>query len=432
MSYDIEVWRIIKKKNLPIPPKKDDNGQVIVSSDPLDLEDYTEKQSVVIQVNAKVKNMLYNAISGEEYENISSCETAKEIWDMLEVIDEGTNKVKETRINLLVRDYDLFQMKDRESVEEMFSRNFQKKKSFGAWSDEEEFDHEEIANMCFMTINEESSECSGELGLMANKGTSEVRLPTCPICQELQEFIDIAFADIEKVLNELRKIQREKKDWALKLEVCEIDRDMLQDKVYELQLQLNGLRKSTSHSSVRSNQFALHKSPTRTRNPSSCTHCSKNGHNSNHYKFSIRGEKASEYSNNPSYFYCGILDHTSNHCRFKNNRRWEQCKKNRKWKWYLDSACSRHMTGDKQLFKTVIKLDGGIVTFGDKSKGNVIGVGRVPLGSTCDVDEVYLVDELGYNLLSINQLYDNDYEFRFKKHDWFIEDESGKVILCGN
>ncbi|XP_019263929.1 PREDICTED: uncharacterized protein LOC109241630 [Nicotiana attenuata] len=109
----------------------------------------------------------------------------------------------------------------------------------------------------------------------------------------------------------------------------------------------------------------------------------------------------------------------------------EHLKKNRKGKWYLDSACSRHMTGDKQLFKTVIKLDGGTITFGDKSKENVIGVGKVPLSSTCDVDEVYQVDELGYNLLSISQLYEKDYEVRFKKHGWFIEDESGKVILSG-
>ncbi|XP_019267784.1 PREDICTED: uncharacterized protein LOC109245054 [Nicotiana attenuata] len=71
---------------------------------------------------SKQKNLLYNAISGEEYEKISSCEIAKEMWDKLEFTYEGTNKVKETRINLIVRDYELFQIKDGESVEEMFSR----------------------------------------------------------------------------------------------------------------------------------------------------------------------------------------------------------------------------------------------------------------------------------------------------------------------
>ncbi|XP_070034664.1 uncharacterized protein [Nicotiana tomentosiformis] len=122
LSYDIKVWRVIKKGNLPIPPKKDANGQVILSSDPLDLDDYTDEQAAAITVNAKAKNLLYNTISGEEYEKRSSCKTAKEMWDKLEVTYEGTNKVKETRINLLVWDYELFQIKDGESVEEMFSR----------------------------------------------------------------------------------------------------------------------------------------------------------------------------------------------------------------------------------------------------------------------------------------------------------------------
>ncbi|XP_070042970.1 uncharacterized protein [Nicotiana tomentosiformis] len=122
MPYDIKVWRVIKKKNLPISQLKDENGQVIVSTNPLDLDDYTDEQAVVITVNAKATNLLYNAISGEEYEKISSCETAKEVWDKLEITYEGTNKVKETRINLLVRDYELFQMKNGEPVEEMFSR----------------------------------------------------------------------------------------------------------------------------------------------------------------------------------------------------------------------------------------------------------------------------------------------------------------------
>nr|XP_016485315.1 PREDICTED: uncharacterized protein LOC107805756 [Nicotiana tabacum] len=94
----------------------------------------------------------------------------------------------------------------------------------------------------------------------------------------------------------------------------------------------------------------------------------------------------------------------------------EHRKKNRKGKWYLDSTCSRHMTSDKQMFKTVTKLDGAKITFGDKSKGNIIGVGRVPLSSTCNVDEIYLVDELGY-----------DYEVRFKKHGWFIKEESESI-----
>ncbi|XP_075074304.1 uncharacterized protein LOC142161950 [Nicotiana tabacum] len=76
----------------------------------------------VVQVNNKARNLLHNAISGEEYENISSCDTAKEMWDKPEVTYEGTSKVKETHINMLVHDCELFSMKEGESFEEMFAR----------------------------------------------------------------------------------------------------------------------------------------------------------------------------------------------------------------------------------------------------------------------------------------------------------------------
>ncbi|XP_009628611.1 uncharacterized protein [Nicotiana tomentosiformis] len=243
---------------------------------------------------------------------------------------------------------------DCPELKKKLSRNFQKKKSFGAWSDEEESDHEEIANMCFMAIKEDSNEDSYELGLMADEGTneeedsselglmtdegtSEVRLPTCPNYYELQEFIEIALADIERVLNELRKIQREKKDWALKLEVYEIEHDMLQDEVNKLQLQLNGLRKSTSHGSVKSNEIVPHISLIRTRNSHACSYCGKNGHNTNQCMNRIRAERGSENPNNTSCFYCKKFGHTSNHCRFKDNRRWV-------WRPKFSSQANTHKT----------------------------------------------------------------------------------------
>ena len=36
--------------------------------------------------------------------------------------------------------------------------------------------------------------------------------------------------------------------------------------------------------------------------------------------------------------------------------------------WYLNSSCSRHMTGDQSLFKVFESKNGGNVTFGDGSK----------------------------------------------------------------
>lgn len=62
--------------------------------------------------------MLYNSTSGKEYEKISDC---MKKWDKLEVTYECTNKVKKTIASLLVCEYELFQMKEGEYVESIFS-----------------------------------------------------------------------------------------------------------------------------------------------------------------------------------------------------------------------------------------------------------------------------------------------------------------------
>ena len=48
-----------------------------------------------------------------------------------------------------------------------------------------------------------------------------------------------------------------------------------------------------------------------------------------------------------------------------------------KSEWYLDSGCSRHMTGDKEQFNKLNAKDGGHVTFGDNAKGKIIGIGEI-------------------------------------------------------
>nr|XP_017228913.1 PREDICTED: uncharacterized protein LOC108204124 [Daucus carota subsp. sativus] len=45
--------------------------------------------------------------------------------------------------------------------------------------------------------------------------------------------------------------------------------------------------------------------------------------------------------------------------------------------WYLDSGCSRHMTGNKSLLNSIRKVTAGSVTFGDSSKGSIIGIGDI-------------------------------------------------------
>ena len=46
--------------------------------------------------------------------------------------------------------------------------------------------------------------------------------------------------------------------------------------------------------------------------------------------------------------------------------------------WYVDSGCSRHMTGNKELlFEYEEKVGGGSVTFGENRKGQIKGYGVI-------------------------------------------------------
>ena len=59
--------------------------------------------------------------------------------------------------------------------------------------------------------------------------------------------------------------------------------------------------------------------------------------------------------------------------------------------WYLDNGCSRHMTGDRSLFKVFESKKGGNVTFGDGSKSQIKGKGIIFLLGLLDIANVLYV-----------------------------------------
>jgi len=84
--------------------------------------------------------------------------------------------------------------------------------------------------------------------------------------------------------------------------------------------------------------------------------------------------------------------------------------------WYLDSGCTRHMTGDRSLFQTLTMKEGGTVGFGGNQTGKIIGSGTIG-NSSISINNVWLVDVLNHNLLSISQFCDNGYDVLFVKNN---------------
>jgi hypothetical protein len=99
--------------------------------------------------------------------------------------------------------------------------------------------------------------------------------------------------------------------------------------------------------------------------------------------------------------------------------------------WLMDSGCSRHMTGNRKLFFSLIPLSHKeYVTFGDDKKGKVLDTGIIKVNDCFTLNDVALMDRLRYNLLSISQLVDADLSVLFHKSDSRVLDLSGGLV-CG-
>ena len=85
-------------------------------------KDWSEDDKKKVCYNAKAKNIITSALSADEFFRVSNCKTAKEMWDTLQEMHEGTTDVKRARTNTLMHEYELFSMKKDESISDMQTR----------------------------------------------------------------------------------------------------------------------------------------------------------------------------------------------------------------------------------------------------------------------------------------------------------------------
>ena len=91
------------------------------------------------------------------------------------------------------------------------------------------------------------------------------------------------------------------------------------------------------------------------------------------------------------------------------------------------------MTGDEAQFISLTPKSGGLVTFGDNSKGKIIGIGDVDKNFSISIKNILLVKGLKHNLLSISQLYDKRCKIFFESSKCEVIDiNNNKTILTGN
>ncbi|KAH9802698.1 hypothetical protein KPL71_001497 [Citrus sinensis] len=572
-ALDYEIWEIVNDGPF-MPLTKNEVGEDI----PKPSRDWNEFEKRKASLNSKAMNALFCALDKKEFHRVSSCESANEIWHKLEVVYEGTNQVKESKISRYTRQYELFQMEQNENVYSMYTRftdivntlgalgktfsnsekvkkiirslpkewrpkrtaieeakdlnvlpiddligslisyeedlaaekgHEEKKKNIALKaskreSDEEsEMDDEELAMLArrFRKFYKKNNEQRKFRGYKNKKEKNEpitcyeckkpghIR-PECPLlnkfkkkamvatwddsdeetsdedeqqemtnlalmaigeesCDELDEVsvlptydeLHDAFNDLH---DELMKIG--KKNISLKKKMIELknENDSFSAKITCLELENKTLHdsiasfenSSTSHEHLESHMNDLKNENEMLRKKSNelneivlkFTNGQKMLDNLLNSQKCVFDKSGIGYKPNlkQKFYKSYFVKNTS-----INNKIGLKKKKN---KWYLDSGCSRHMTGNYSWFSSFTKIEnGGDVSFGDNSKGKIIGIGNVGNVSSTLIENVCLVENLKHNLLSISQLCDKGYRVIFDESKCVIENAcDGKVLFVGN
>ena len=101
--------------------------------------------------------------------------------------------------------------------------------------------------------------------------------------------------------------------------------------------------------------------------------------------------------------------------------------------WYVDSGCSKHMTGEWSNFVTFDEKKYGNVTFGNDRVGKIKEKCIVRLNNgRREAQDVLFMDDLKENLLNVSQICDKGCEVLFRAQDCEVRSITiGKTLVKG-
>jgi len=102
--------------------------------------------------------------------------------------------------------------------------------------------------------------------------------------------------------------------------------------------------------------------------------------------------------------------------------------------WLLDSECSNHMTGNRELF---VEIDEGVLNFvilgdgkAERIKGKGVIIVHAKSGEKRYIHDVLYVPNLAHNLLSVGQLVQKGYQIHFDNNECKVIDKKKNMIMA--
>nr|GEU58623.1 retrovirus-related Pol polyprotein from transposon TNT 1-94 [Tanacetum cinerariifolium] len=99
--------------------------------------------------------------------------------------------------------------------------------------------------------------------------------------------------------------------------------------------------------------------------------------------------------------------------------------------WYLDSGCSKHMTGDRSQLTNFVSKFFGTAKFGNDHVAKMMGFGDYQIGNVT-ILRVYYMEGLGHYIFFVGQFSDSNLEVAFRQHTCYVCNLEGVDLLTGS
>ncbi|KAJ0566228.1 putative RNA-directed DNA polymerase [Helianthus annuus] len=367
-----ELWNII------------DEGIKELGTNPTDEATATYRESV--KKDKRALHIIYQSVNDTIFERIALAKTSKEAWDILHKSYRGETRVKTIKLQSLRCEFDALNMKEGESIEEYFNRTIT------------------IVNQLRMNEDNISEQHVVEKILRSLTRNFESVVITI---EETKNLGDVSTEELMGILQS-HELRLKRYDDAPIEHAFQVQ-NSIQDRYTQTRNEGAGRGRS--------------KGKGRNWNSIRCYACQRLGHTT---KFCKRKDESEKPDNALIHKDGDIVEHEDTMFMIFNVEEAvkEDC-------WYLDSGCSNHMTGNRDLF---INLDESLkkeVRTGDDKRLEVIGSGEVSVsikGRTRKIPNVFYVKGLKHNLLSVGQLINKGYTILFQKDRCIIKDAESEVI----
>nr|GEW53507.1 zf-CCHC domain-containing protein/DUF4219 domain-containing protein/UBN2 domain-containing protein [Tanacetum cinerariifolium] len=334
-SKDLHLWHVITIGDFqPIVQNSKTKLDEVNS-----FEKQTDDLKKRLAKNNEAKMVICNALPRKEYERISMCITAKEIWKTLLITHHGNNQVKDNKIDLLVQQYKQFAISEDESIDSAFAR-------FNTI----------ITNLKAL---DKGYSCKNYVRkfLRALHPKWRVKVTT------IEESKDLTSLSLNELIGNI-KAKKESSD-----EKCSTFGS--EDKEYIMAV------RDFKRFFKRRGRFV--RQPQKDKKTFQRSHDDKNG------------------KNDRKCFRCGDPNHLIEECLKPPNDKKQRAFVRGSWsdsgeeddekiclgvnlepdKWIKDSGCSKHMTGNRKLFSTYKAYNGDNVEHVDKLGFNLLSIGQI-------------------------------------------------------